>query len=537
MEKILKVDRPKEKTWIKTNPSGNKYVFYRLRSYRNSKGKPTSDDVSIGKYIENEDKIIPNKNYFQYFGVENIKIEESKKEEIADIKHEVIKQKSVLHKLVPYLIKNTELINTLKQVFPNKYKDLLSLASYILFNGNIMANYEEFSLDNSFDITFCASQRVSDFFASIETSDIENFFEYWIGNNNSEEYIFYDVTSISTYSKNIEISDYGYNRDDEDLEQINLGMFYSHKQNLPLLYDIYNGSITDLTYFKYIFGKYKEKYKNNFSLVLDQGFVTKDNIEYIKDSGDKFVTLLPKSTKVYDKLINENLNDIKSIQYYCNDIKMNCKTVDMMYNNNVFKVHIYQSLEKELFDRTKFIELVENYEEKIKNVGKGVKLPKSYDKYFNIDLKATVELKYTKNFNLMDEYLSKLGMFILFTNDENISGVDTLIRYREKDVIEKMFDNLKNEMEFSRLRTHYTQTTTGKIFVSFIALIIRCIIRNTIKKNDVDNKFKNMEYVLKQLQTIKAEYRNNKYLVVPLTKKQKDVLNVLGIDLEKTLEE
>ena len=65
---IIKVDIPKHKVFIA--PSGInkiKYVYYILKSYRNKKGQPTGKTVSIGKYDEDTNKLIPNNNFFKYY--------------------------------------------------------------------------------------------------------------------------------------------------------------------------------------------------------------------------------------------------------------------------------------------------------------------------------------------------------------------------------------------------------------------------------------------------------------------------------------
>ena len=65
---FIKVELPKNKIVIvKSGKNKIKYVYYILKSYRNEKGQPTSKTVSIGKYDETENKLIPNNNFFKYF--------------------------------------------------------------------------------------------------------------------------------------------------------------------------------------------------------------------------------------------------------------------------------------------------------------------------------------------------------------------------------------------------------------------------------------------------------------------------------------
>ena len=49
-----------------------------------------------------------------------------------------------------------------------------------------------------------------------------------------------------------------------------------------------------------------------------------------------------------------------------------------------------------------------------------------------------------------------------------------------KDVVEKCFDNLKNALDMKRIRSHSKESSDGKIFIAFIALILRAIIENVL---------------------------------------------------------
>ena len=65
---MIKVDMPKQKVFIaKSGKNKIKYAYYILKSYRNEKGQPTGKTVSIGKYDESDNKLIPNDNFFKYF--------------------------------------------------------------------------------------------------------------------------------------------------------------------------------------------------------------------------------------------------------------------------------------------------------------------------------------------------------------------------------------------------------------------------------------------------------------------------------------
>ena len=75
MINCIKVKLPEQKIVIAKSGKGQiKYVYYILKSYRNKKGQPTSKTISIGKYDEESNMLIPNDNFFKIFDCE-IKVE------------------------------------------------------------------------------------------------------------------------------------------------------------------------------------------------------------------------------------------------------------------------------------------------------------------------------------------------------------------------------------------------------------------------------------------------------------------------------
>ena len=56
-------------------------------------------------------------------------------------------------------------------------------------------------------------QQCSRLSASIAHGERMAFFGGWVGGLSEQEYIAYDVTSVSTASRGIDIAEWGYNRD------------------------------------------------------------------------------------------------------------------------------------------------------------------------------------------------------------------------------------------------------------------------------------------------------------------------------------
>jgi transposase len=116
------------------------------------------------------------------------------------------------------------------------------------------------------------------------------------------------------------------------------------------------------------------------------------------------------------------------------------------------------------------------------------------------------------------------GFFLIFATDMNSTPEDTLHHYRAKDAAEKLFDQIKCDMDGNRIRTHSEQTTDGKVFVTFIACIIRSYLLQKLAQYLTDNS-SSLKKVFSQLSNITIISGNNGFrFTKALSKKHKQIL-------------
>ena len=97
------------------------------------------------------------------------------------------------------------------------------------------------------------SQNISNLLAKVGDSDIPSIFmSKMLRNLGTKSTLMYDVNSFSSYFQLINLLEYGYNRDDSDLPQLNLFM---------------------------IVDKIEAHGMENYTMVMDRGFFSKGNIE------------------------------------------------------------------------------------------------------------------------------------------------------------------------------------------------------------------------------------------------------------------
>jgi transposase len=113
-----------------------------------------------------------------------------------------------------------------------------------------------------------------------------------------------------------------------------------------------------------------------------------------------------------------------------------------------------------------------------------------------------------------------------------LSSGDVLGLYRGRDVVEKGFCGFKSGLDFRRVRTHFTRTLEGKLFVGFLALVLRSYMWCLVRGN-VELKRLTFEKVLLELEKIcVVSMSDMRQVLLPLTKLQKTILTTFKVPIE-----
>ena len=413
------------------------------------------------------------------------------------------------------IAKSVGLYDVLKECYPDHYKEILLNAFYEITGESKNYLLHHFQDEHYFaDVKTMYSSDVSSLHFTLGSDEESKmkFTKKWIESLHPQHGIYYDITSFSSYSTNNEFVEWGYNRDRENLPQINLGMVCCQKTGLPFFYTVFPGSIVDVTTIKN-FIKYLNIYHlQDLFLIMDRGFFSVSNIsELIKsDRNLSLIIPLPFSLKLSKELITNN-SDIKNLPYMfqCNEEILFHKAVPASIHGHDFTAHIFFNEKAEVDLRHLFYSKLMACESKIRKskyddeeafeTFLNQEIPNSYKKYFRYD---GVNKTFVRNETNINEYLLKSGFFILITNKPNLLKEEILSFYRDKDMVEKIFDTTKNELNTNRLRSHSKTTSEGRLFVKFIATILYQQITKVMRELDMFKKYSVTE-LLKELSKIK----------------------------------
>jgi len=114
---------------------------------------------------------------------------------------------------------------------------------------------------------------------------------------------------------------------------------------------------------------------------------------------------------------------------------------------------------------------------------------------------------------------------------DSTGHLEALQVYRDKDVVEKCFDDLKNALDMKRLRMHSIETVDGRLFVQFIALILMSELRRTMRESKLIEWYTVRELLLEMDPLTKINYEG-KYgtILTEITKPQREILSLLKIE-------
>ena len=401
-----------------------------------------------------------------------------------------------------YLAKELGLYQILKSVFPDKYEQILALAFYEITEASPLYLFEYWQQDiflpeiKTMDSHACSS--TCEDIGKHETLRID-FFKEWIANVKPIDAVYYDITSISSYSTNINFVEWGYNRDKENLPQINMGILCNQQNGIPLYYNIFPGSIVDVTtlrnnlHFLQAFGL------NDILMIMDRGFFSTSNITEMNHPNQKirFIQPLPLSLKKVKELITQTKKTISNPEYafQYNEEILYSKPFQITIGESTFSGHLYLNEKAELDQKQFFLSSLLEIETKIRE--QQFKTQGDANKYIESSILTKFQAYYKwnaktkiieKNIPAINQYFSHLGCYLMITNnDTKIENVEMLDYYRNKDRVEKLFDLVKNEMDGNRLRAHNDFTNYGRLFIRFIALILGSHINKVMSEKKLLN--------------------------------------------------
>jgi transposase len=432
----------------------------------------------------------------------------------------------------------------LKKCFPDTYKQILSTAYYlILEDRNPLSRFPKWAATHKHpyekDIP---SQRSSELFASITEDAKGHFFRLQGKRRVEQEYWAYDTTSISSYSKCLNQVRYGVNKGHEPLPQINLALLFGEESNLPFYYRKLAGNIPDVKTVKNLLADIDFFGYDKIKLVMDRGFYSETNINDLYQHHLKFLIAAKVSLKFVQVELEKVRDSMRTWTSYSqkHDLYSHSTKIDWAYSQDrPYKcdtlkgkrrmyLHLYFNSARALEDEKNFNILLCTLQAELESGKINPEHENQYAKYFDIKTTPARGTKVTARHEAIVESKKNYGYFVLLSNEVK-DPIEALEIYRNKDLVEKAFGNLKERLNFSRTAVSSDQSLDGKLFVEFIALIHLSYLKKKMQDKNLFKKY-TMQELLDQFDIIECfEQPGRELRVGEVTKKQIELYEAMDI--------
>ena len=363
----------------------------------------------------------------------------------------------------------------------------------------------------------------------------ERFFALWMKKLSEAECFCYDITSVSSYAENNAYVRWGYNRDGERLPQINLAMLFGQVSGLPAYFRSLPGSISDVATLRTTMKALDFLGQRKMTFVLDKGFYSEANVDALFEAHHHFVLTPPIGRKWVKETIDKCYDAIRMPDYYRKNEEGEPLFMTMQlhsWKGRRCYLHIFFNSKRaaEVYDG--FTSDLLEWKEELESGKPDERHQEQYDTFFLVKDTPIRGRSVKYNHNAIEKHRDRYAGFFCIMTTEKMSPDAALKIYRNKDVVENCFDDLKNSLDMKRLRVHSSQTMEARLFVQFIALILLSKIRGIIKSND-KLKYMTVRETLEAMETIVHIKYSGRYgeLLTEAGPLQRDIMLAFGLPL------
>lgn len=524
---------------------GTTYIYYSYEhNYSSEKGYTVPKSTSIGKCTDDEpDLMYPNTNFLKFFPSEELP-------ETKGGAHRSGCLRIGTYLVLRRIIAEYHLDEMIGNIIGKNSGLFLDLAVYsIIAENNAGQYYPDYAFNHPLftdRMKIYSDSKVSAFINSITGDQSRAFLDEWNEKQDHSQkiYISYDSTNKNCQAGDIDFVEYGHPKEDTGAPVINYSVAYDRNNAKPLYYEDYPGSIVDVSQLQYMLEKAGGYGYKNVGFILDRGYFSKENIHYMDKYGYEFVIMMKGMKELVKSLVLEVKGTFEEDRRYSiRDYKVSGITV---------KKQLYPSDEKERYfhifynDRKRSSEH-EAIEAKIDRMAeclhkhegtkyeiKGSGFAKYFDLIYYNKGKKDEKFMYGRELcDVINEEIRLCGYFVIITS-EKMTAAQALELYKSRDASEKLFRGDKSYLGNKSFRVHTSESVHAKIFIEFVALIIRSRFYTCLKEQMQKNGKKNYMTVpaaIRELEKIELirqsdrEYRMD-YAV---TATQKEILKAFNM--------
>ena len=375
-------------------------------------------------------------------------------------------------------------------------------------------------------------------------------------------YIGYDSTNFPCEGE-ISLAEFGAAKEDESRPQVNLAITVSQKDTTPLDYEVYPGSIVDMSECACMLQRMHDYGYRNVGFMFDRGYYTESNFKYLDGKHFDFIMMAQEDTVFIRELISEHAEMLKNdtslfivnhdisgitvrrtlygkerfFHLYYDDVKASISRRQLQSRIGALKVSLDKLVNTKLRKNASLSDYDAWFELEISEITEPKKSKKQSSKSAGNDCGDDKKIRVLTGYALKQEVIKKqldsYGFFCIVASKEK-DCCAVLENYRGRDNIEKFFRSIKWGMDFKTPAVHSDEAAEGKIHLMFLAGILRnrlLQISRRIKAETKNRRSFTVPGIIDQLEMIECTRtpQNSYSRRYALTARQKTILNALGM--------
>lgn len=378
------------------------------------------------------------------------------------------------------------------------------------------------------------SQNISDLLERVSKNE-RGMWNFYASLVNEDSVLVYDITSLSSYSKGIDWLEYGDDYRKLDLPQVNLGLVVSLDRRIPIYSKLFPGSVNDVATLKSLVSEVRDLGIKECLLILDRGFYSESNILELVSHGMEFVMPLPFTTKLGKTSISDTNASIESGEHarrLGSEIYHVVEKEVKIGDASVFAYVLFDK-RREADESSSFFNRLMDIESKLD--GKRVygnaldhfeRVAGSMKNFFECSVDDRV-IHLARRPKAISQAANRFGKMILISSSHR-EWNDALAMYRQRDVVEKLYDDLKNDLDLVPLRVHKNETLRGLVFVYFVSLVMRSLLLQRARAAKLLDKG-SIEDIVREMSKLRVVHIGSSSKLTEITKKQRTMLERMNI--------
>ena len=260
------------------------------------------------------------------------------------------------------------------------------------------------------------------------------------------------------------------------------------------------------------------------------------------ECGYDFVIMVKGMSESVRRVILENKGEFENIRKYnIRKYKTFGKTIKKkLYISDEKEryFHIYYSDQKACAEHEQIEAKIDRMTKYLNGLkGEKATVGDGYKKYFKLEIyedDGTIICARERT-EVIQEEINLCGYFVIVTSRQ-MTAEEALELYKSRDVSEKLFRGDKSYLGNKSIRVYSEESARAKIFVEFVAMIVRCKmyikLKEEMKKLDKKLNYMTVPAAIKELEKIEmVRQLDNIYrLDHAVTANQKVILKAFGLD-------